>query len=418
MIHMEARCRRVLCIGMFISMALSAGTASAATTIWKVTAEGGRVQTRHSDNGNSDPNAHVTFDDTQSYRGQIEFNLVLTKDGDFTHTGFGTYSEASWHLQGVNGGDGAFSCDPTVSTTSPFDVSVTGYSTNGAAFLHLGLAAQESNQDTDCGAKYTAFGTTSTALAESLTAVGGDHLRLTGIPVAPFLRSHTVTDSGTTQTTRDDEWHFSATCSGDCLPDPVKVRQQQKDDAAKAVAEYENALEWDHAATDALGCFHHNKETRYACLAYIAKQAYDEAMLANARTLVKDPPDKHFKKIVHPRPLKLRRLGIPHGAATDALLANYARVVGLSRALLSTINRADGAAVAASRRWTLRQNQAARVYASQIVTLLRRQESLAVHAKRSLIQFHLMSRHNAAGLADANSRHAVSHLILTLQGLH
>jgi hypothetical protein len=187
---------------------------------------------------------------------------------------------------------------------------------------------------------------------------------------------------------------------------------------AKAVADYEKALEWDHAATDALGCFHHNKETRYACLAYIAKQAYDEVMLANAKTLVKDPPDRHFKAIVHPRPLSLKRLGTPHGAATNALLANYAQVGGLSRALLTTINRADGAAVAASRQWTLRQNRAARVYASQIVTLLRRQRALALHAKQSLSHFQLMSPSNAAGFADTNSRRAVPHLIRSLQGLH
>ncbi len=317
----------------------------------------------------------------------------------------------------MNGKEGPFSCDPTI-TAPQFDVGVGGYFHDGAASLHLTLAAQESNEETDCGAHYTAFGTTSTRLTDSLTAVGGDHMRLSGVPIAPVLRKHTVEESGSTKSTVDDEWHFSATCSGDCLPDPVKVRQEQKENAEKAAAAYRDAIKTDHAQVNALCPAGGNREAPFACVPFEAKLIYDEAMLADAEALAKDPPSHRFKAIARPHPLKLKRLRVRGAGVTNALLSNYGQVGGLLRALLATINRADGAAVAGSRHWTQGQNRAARRYASGIVGLLHKQGGLARRAERSLVRAHMVSRHRAAGLADANSRRAASILARALRHLH
>jgi hypothetical protein len=416
---MRARRRLVLASSTaLVALAMSAGVASAATTIWHVTAEGGAVKTRHRDDHTGDPKTNITVDDKQVYRGRIEFTLVITKDGDFTHKGFGTYSQASWHVEGTNGDKGAISCDPVEETNSPFDVDVSGFAHGGAVSLHMTLSAQETNVDTDCGAEFTAFGATTTYLSDSLAAVNGNHLRLTGSPIAPVLSKHTESDTETTHTSIDNEWHFTARCSGDCLPDPVKVRQQQKEAAEKAAAAYREALETDHAQVNTLCPAGGNRETPYACVLFEGKLFYHEAMLAEAEALAKDPSSHEFRKIARPHPLKLPRLPGRKRAASSELRSSYAHVGGLARALVMTINRAEGAALAANGGWTLRQNRAAGRFGKRLVVSLRRQNGLAGRARRELVHAGLLDSRKAASLTDSASRQAVAQMIHALKGLH
>lgn len=388
--------------------------------IWKVTGQGGRVQTRHRDDG-GDPKTRVTLDDTQTYKGRVEFTLILRGDGDFSHTGTGTYSEATWHLQGTNGDHGSFSCDPTVSTNSPFDVKVSGYSSQGAASLHMTLSAQESNQDTDCGADFTAYGGTSSYLADSLAAVGANHMRLIGKhPSVPIFRKHTHTVSGTTTTDILDEWTFTISCVSDhCPPSPAEVQQQHKDDAAKAVADYMERIRVDKAVLGALGCRHsHNRELDLSCFVWAARLVYDDAALRSAQQLAADPPDSHYRAIAKPRPLRISLLSGNHRiAAANSLIYNWAQAGGLLRALVTTLNRAGSAAFGGSGTWTRRQNAAAKSYAHQLVKLVREQRALASRVRRQLVAARLAPRKAVAGLANRSALRSNAALIRVLTNI-
>lgn len=89
-----------------------------------------------------------------------------------------------------------------------------------------------------------------------------------------------------------------------------------------------------------------------------------------------DPVDKNFKKKAHPRPpnppvLKpVLGLNQEVADAVNAVLENQARAVGIDRALMSSINRAQGAAVAKEHDFEKMQMKNAREYAGQVAQIL------------------------------------------------
>jgi hypothetical protein len=102
---------------------------------------------------------------------------------------------------------------------------------------------------------------------------------------------------------------------------------------------------------------------------------------------VTDPIDNNFESSARPRPPEpffvKATPGTPIDAdvakAINAVLENQANAIGLDRALMSSVNRAQGAAVAKKRTYEKLQMKNARNYAGELATLLR--ESARLRSK-------------------------------------
>jgi Ca2+-binding RTX toxin-like protein len=161
-------------------LAVAFGTARAAapqrTTLgtigpFAVEAAGGQQRDRQTDNQDPDPAKRLTVNNRSTYHGTFTARFTVDPAGNVRGSGSGSYDAAVWHLEGINGANGGFSCDPAITTTN-FTVSVSGRVDNGKLRIRFALAdAQERNDDYDCGAGFTGFATTSTYLPESLVAV-------------------------------------------------------------------------------------------------------------------------------------------------------------------------------------------------------------------------------------------------------
>jgi Ca2+-binding RTX toxin-like protein len=174
---------------------------------------GGQERFGQFDDKSTNPDNHVVSDSNETYSGRFTYSFRI-ENGVIEGTGEGVYQSATWHLQGVNGKNGAFSCDPTVDTKS-FGVTVGGWTVGTKMYLYFELpGSQERNEDYDCGADYTGRATTSTYLADSLLAVvshtpGG--LLSTSIrnPSIGHLAYHEETESGNTKHVIDSAWDIT-----------------------------------------------------------------------------------------------------------------------------------------------------------------------------------------------------------------
>lgn len=169
-------------------------------------AEGIDVDLGHSSSGDVDSTS------SSNYQVELNFTFSIAKAGEIAGGGSGSYTDAHWHLYGVNGQDGPFDCDPPI-TTEPFSVDVSGHASGGEAHLSLSLPdATETNADYDCGASYTGYATTSHIMSSSLSLVGGDNLSFPlAAPSSFTVQKRTSTGSG--DDTENDEhiWSFSFT---------------------------------------------------------------------------------------------------------------------------------------------------------------------------------------------------------------
>jgi Ca2+-binding RTX toxin-like protein len=126
---------------------------------------------RHVDNHAPDPD-HIVTDSKDVYRGRFRYSFRIDGFGNISGNGNGSYHRpTTWHLEGVNGSHGPFSCDISMKTTD-FRVRVTGRADDGRMHLRFALeGARESNEETLCGADYYGFPTDDTRLANSLELV-------------------------------------------------------------------------------------------------------------------------------------------------------------------------------------------------------------------------------------------------------
>ena len=174
---------------------------------------GGQTRFGHSDNKSTNPDSHVVSDSNEAYSGRFTYSFRI-ENGVIEGIGEGVYQSATWHLSGVNGKNGAFSCDPTV-TTKDFRVAVTGWTVGPKMYLYFELpGSEERNENYDCGAKFTGFATTSTYLADSLLAVASNTpggLLSTSIrsPSIGHLAYHEETQSGNTSHVIDSAWDIT-----------------------------------------------------------------------------------------------------------------------------------------------------------------------------------------------------------------
>ncbi len=104
----------------------------------------------------------------------------------------------------------------------------------------------------------------------------------------------------------------------------------------------------------------------------------------------KDPPDSAFTTIAVPvtppfSPVTVTNVGTQAAAdAANALLGNLSAVVGLEGALLTSIERAQGAAAAGDAFWQTEQLRAAAGFATQLSGLYERQIALRQNARNGL----------------------------------
>ena len=160
-------------VGFAALLVLAALPASAAASIGPYTGvgEGLLDRYRHIDNHEADPN-HIVTDSKDVYRGRFRYSFQIDSFGNISGNGNGSYRRpTTWHLEGVNGSNGPFSCDIPMTTTD-FRVRVTGQTTDGEMHVRFALeGARESNGETLCGADYYGFATDDTRLANSLDLV-------------------------------------------------------------------------------------------------------------------------------------------------------------------------------------------------------------------------------------------------------
>jgi len=157
----------------------------------------------------------VTSFSTSDYQVELSFSFSLSPRGDVVGGGSGYYTDAHWHLHGVNGKEGAFGCAPPVSAR-PFKVDVSGFASHHKVLLTLAIpGASETNENYDCGAHYTGFSTTSHYMSESLELVGGKELSLASSQPTSLTLEKTV-ESGTPEHSETDQhiWSFSVTPPG------------------------------------------------------------------------------------------------------------------------------------------------------------------------------------------------------------
>ena len=168
------------------SLARAPANALAAGGVWKGTAEG--ILVADSELASDE----VTSSSASNYQVELSFSFSVGSGGDVSGAGNGYYTDAHWHLSGVNGKEGPFDCEPPVAAES-FKVDVSGHKSGHDVLLDLAIPdATETNQEYECGSKYKGFATTSHYMAESLELIGGNELHLSTTAPTSLTREKTV----------------------------------------------------------------------------------------------------------------------------------------------------------------------------------------------------------------------------------
>jgi hypothetical protein len=169
-------------------------------------AEGIDVDFGHYSSGDVDSTS------SSNYQVELSFTFSVGSAGQVSGGGSGSYTDAHWHLFGVNGDNGPFDCDPPI-TAAPFSVEVSGHADGDVAHISLSMPdATETNADYNCGADYSGYATTSHIMSSSLSLVGGDDLTVPLAAPSSFT-AQKQTQSGSGDDTENDEhiWSFSFT---------------------------------------------------------------------------------------------------------------------------------------------------------------------------------------------------------------
>ena len=179
--------------------AVAPGTGHGAT-------EGIDVDSGHYSSGDVDSTS------SSNYQVELSFTFSVSSAGEILGGGSGSYTDAHWHLFGVNGDNGPFDCDPPIAA-APFSAEVSGHADGDMAHISLSMPdATETNADYNCGADYSGYATTSHIMSSSLSLVGGDDLTVSlGSPSSFTVQKQTQSGSG--DDTENDEhiWSFSFT---------------------------------------------------------------------------------------------------------------------------------------------------------------------------------------------------------------
>ena len=211
-----ALCSAIASVGALVLPAqavLAASHTVAAGGTWHGTAEGILVDDSKSHSGN--PPDDLVISSVDNYQVELSFSFSVDSSGTIAGTGNGFYTDAHWHLEGHNGKNGDFSCDPPVDGKR-FPVVVTGHANGNAATLSLAIPdATETNDKYDCGADFSGFATTSNYMADSLALVGGGNLNISLTqPTSLTLPKTVSTSSGGATKSHVHIWSISVTPPG------------------------------------------------------------------------------------------------------------------------------------------------------------------------------------------------------------
>jgi hypothetical protein len=153
-------------------LAWAPASALASGGVWTGTAEGIQVSALNRESGDE---SAVHSD--ANYQVELSFSFSVSPGGDLVGAGSGYYTDAHWHLSGLNEGK-SFACEPPVSA-GPFKVDVSGHKSGHDVMLSLDIPdAEETNENYECGANFSGFATDSHYMNESLSLVGGHELHL------------------------------------------------------------------------------------------------------------------------------------------------------------------------------------------------------------------------------------------------
>ena len=341
------------------------------------------VQAKHKDTG-GDPANRLVLDDDQMYYGRFTFRFTVSPSGVVQGRGKGEYAEASWTLSGRNGDKGSISCSPEL-TAAPFKVQVSGsVSTSGAIDLDLFLVnAEESSVDTPCGGDFTAFGSTTQKLKDSLATVGGDAVVFRKGQYSRNLSKHQETHVGDDDLLRDDDWTIT-------IEQGKRFTPEEKEQFGRAAAEL-GLTAASLGSVGAVCAFVPEPVVTKACAGVFGIGAIVVGLpAAHLAYLASDPPDRRYRKIAKPAPVRPPAVtgedGVSQEAASalNALFRKQARAAALGQALLTSIERAQGAANARAKTWERRQARAARGYASQLAATLSAEIPLLSRARAAL----------------------------------
>lgn len=167
------------------------------------------------------------------------------------------------------------------------------------------------------------------------------------------------------------------------------LTEAQKDAALAAYQKYSDDAANLRNSQDALGCFPHaDREVLLACAAIGLERAYDIQQETEAKTILDDPPDSHFKKVATPVPVHPAKIAGNRFRAFNSLIADLAQIGSLETALVISANRETGARNAKSNSGVKLQRSAISHYAKQIIALTGRITRLKAAAAKPFTSLH------------------------------
>jgi hypothetical protein len=157
-----------------------------------------------------------TSNSSDYYRGRFTYSFSIDAFGNVTGRGDGTYLDATWHLDGVNGNQGAFNCEVPM-FTQRYTVRVTGNATADTIALRFAMeGSREWNNDHYCGANFTGYASDTSRLADSLELVQPpEGIRISRAnPSIPPLRKLEVLGDQSDRRVNLHEWAFTIAAPG------------------------------------------------------------------------------------------------------------------------------------------------------------------------------------------------------------
>jgi hypothetical protein len=351
-----------------------------------------------------DPSIGLNLQSQSEISGQMDFSFDIEPDGSLFGEGEGKYIEANYLADG-SWEKGAISCVVPV-TGSTFRVTVQGKVavSPGARLGEIAYGdvelkldgAEETSPEVPCGAEFSIFESTTTILANSLAAL----LEPPGLESPLVLKDEGVSDTlpkdvpydnGAGETGSDDgTWTFVITPSS-----TLKVAAEGLE--ARAVLSAGSALAMQMVVQECMAFIPPPFEINCTLLMRFLSAA-SAAESESDDEAADDPIDRHYTAVAKPfvasapRVPPIPGLDAKAAATLQRLLKAQARVVGLSSALATAVDRYGGAALARNARWEQRQRAAARLYAEQLASALAVQLTDAKAAERVLARTVLNSR--------------------------
>jgi hypothetical protein len=176
------------------------------------------------------------------------------------------------------------------------------------------------------------------------------------------------------------------------------LTEAQKDAALAAYQQYADEAASLRVSQEGLGCISHvDREVVAACAAIGLTRAIVIGQEVEAKAILDDPPDPHFKQVAKPAPVHPKQIKGRRFKALDRLIADLAQIGSLERALVISANRESGAHNAKSNAGVRLQRSAIRHYAKQIIALTGRVTRLQAAAAKPLSG--LRAKANPKGLS-------------------